>query len=98
MSTAAELVMKSAQANEQMALVARHFPEIADRRLIFFLYSREVCARRASKLRKRDNVEVVFMRRTKNGKSRYRWIGKPWAIGFDLASGPDRTAITTTRN
>lgn len=39
----------------------------------FLLTHREVCARRASKLRKRGE-DVYFHHSTPNGKARYRWF------------------------
>lgn len=38
-----------------------------------FQWCREVCARRARKLRKRGEL-VSFVRSTTNGKSRYTWM------------------------
>lgn len=62
-----------------------------------YLLAREVCARRASKLRKRANVVVMFHHWTANGKCRYRWFKEPIIIGIDPASGPDHTVTTTIR-
>lgn len=51
-------------------------------KLIVMTFGREVCARRARKLRRRGE-QVVFTRRTGPGKARFRWIAH---ITFDLAT------------
>lgn len=72
MSNAAEIAI----AHEEFRLrLAPHLAELERRAAaaLFRLNAREVCARRARKLRRRG-CDVRFMRNTANGKARYGWM------------------------
>ena len=79
MSTADEIQMRQEEArpilqefadNIAIAVKAIHQDNC------YSVYGREVCARRARKLRRRGK-QVRLWGKTKNGKSRYRWL--PWS-------------------
>jgi hypothetical protein len=75
-------------------------------KLIWEQFSREVCARRARKLRKRGE-DVRFARLTSNGKARYRWMRKgpalniipddPWSGETWIQTGFSRAGVATIK-
>lgn len=79
MSTAPEVNEKIKSMSHSMALFRASMDVATERILddIFYLsFGREVCSRRARKLRKRGDT-VKFFSRTKTGKARYRWKRGP---------------------
>ncbi len=76
MSTAAEILARINATMPALEVIRRNFE--LQQMLIFGtsivkIMGREVCARRARKLRKRGH-QVVFHSWTVNGKCRYRWV------------------------
>jgi hypothetical protein len=84
MSTAQEIAMKLEASIPALRAFGERLAEMNNDIINYGIHiamGREVCARRARKLRKRGH-SVVFSGRTKNGKARYRWMKRipPWAI------------------
>jgi len=94
MTTAQEIELKAAEVRMKIEALARGVETMA-RDIVTYgtrvAIGREVCARRARKLRKRGD-DVRYVGRTKTGKARYSWIRRiaPWAfyIPNDLGQGP----------
>jgi len=84
MTTAQEIELKALMCMPRIAALTRHL-EAVTRDLVTYgthvAIGREVCARRARKLRKRGE-SVRYVGRTKTGKARYSWMRRiaPWAI------------------
>lgn len=84
MTTAQEIELKAAEVRPRIEALARG-AETMLRDLVthaaHVAIGREVCARRARKLRKRGD-DVRYVGRTKNGKARYSWMRRiaPLAI------------------
>lgn len=76
MITAQEIELKMLMTMPRSAALTRHV-EAMTRDLVRYgthvAIGREVCARRARKLRKR-NEDVRYVGRTTTGKARYRWM------------------------
>lgn len=76
MSTADEILTLMADAEARMAparaALGEAFRMMSDK-LIVMTFGREVCARRARKLRRRGE-QVHFTHRTGPGKKRFRWM------------------------
>lgn len=84
MTTAQEIELKAAMIAPKIAAFARQIEAMTNDLAIYGTHvaiGREVCARRARKLRKRGE-DVRYHGRTKNGKARYTWTKRlpPWAI------------------
>lgn len=81
MSTASEILLMHESAMRRLAQNL----EVAIQDMIVYgthvAMGREVCARRARKLRKRGE-DVRYARSSATGKARYRWMKRiaPWAI------------------
>jgi len=84
MTTAQEIELKALMTMPRIAALTRHVEAMA-RDLVTYgthvAIGREVCARRARKLRKRGE-SVRYIGRTTTGKTRYSWLRTipPWAI------------------
>ena len=84
MTTAQEIELKALMAMPRIAALTRHVEAVA-RDLVTYgthvAIGREVCARRARKLRKRGE-SVRYAGKTTTGKARYSWMRRipPWAI------------------
>lgn len=84
MTTAQEIEMKALMTLPRLEAITRHV-EAMTRDLVTYgthvAIGREVCARRARKLRKRGE-SVRYVGRTSTGKARYSWLRTipPWAI------------------
>jgi len=84
MTTAQEIELKALMALPRLAAITRHV-EAMTRDLVTYgahvAIGREVCARRARKLRKRGE-SVRYIGRTTTGKTRYSWLRTipPWEI------------------
>ena len=84
MTTAQEIELKMLMTMPRIAALTRHV-EAMTRDLVTYgthvAIGREVCARRARKLRKRGE-NVRYIGRTTTGKARYSWLRTipPWAI------------------
>ena len=84
MTTAQEIELKAAEVRPKIEALAKGV-ETMLRDLVTYgthvAIEREVCARRARKLRKRG-VDVRYIGRTSTGKARYSWMRRiaPWAI------------------
>ena len=90
MTTAQEIRLKAAEVIPKIEALTRGV-ETMLRDLAtygtYFAIGREVCARRARKLRKRGD-SVRYVGRTSTGKARYSWMRRiaPWAIYMPNAS------------
>lgn len=84
MTTAQEIELKAAEVRPKIEALAKGV-ETMLRDLVTYgthiAIGREVCARRARKLRKRGD-DVRYVGRTSTGKARYSWRRRiaPWAI------------------
>ena len=76
MSTAAEMLMRQAEAQRWLDYASRRLNDEFVQPLTIITFGREVCARRARKLRKRGDA-VRFKRWTPNGRCRYAWMRQP---------------------
>jgi hypothetical protein len=56
--------------------MANNFQNEYINKILYLANGREVSARRARKLRKRNNVSIRYWATTINGKIRYRWSRK----------------------
>lgn len=96
MTTAQEIELKALMCVPRIAALTRHV-EAMTRDLVTYgthvAIGREVCARRARKLRKRGE-SVRYAGRTKTGKARYSWMRRiaPWAIYMPNARGQGSAA------
>ncbi len=76
MSTATEILARMADVDARMAPVRaaldKEFRTMCDK-MIVMSFGREICERRARKLRRRGEL-VHFVRRTGPGKKRFRWL------------------------
>ena len=76
MTTALEIELKALMSQPRMVAITRHVEAMA-RDLVTYgthvALGREVCARRARKLRKRGE-SVRYVGRTTTGKTRYSWL------------------------
>lgn len=84
MGTAQEIEMKIAAAMPRLEAITRHVETMVRDLATYGTHvaiGREVCARRARKLRKRGE-DVRYVGRTTTGKARYSWMRRiaPWAI------------------
>ena len=84
MATVQEIEMRMAEALPKLKSIARYVEGMTNDLLNYgthFAIGREVCARRARKLRKRGE-SVRYVGRTSTGKARYIWMRRiaPWAI------------------
>lgn len=81
MSTAAEMRARMAAAQGHLDRVAELVAAEVVHPTSVRSLGREVCARRARKLRKAGH-SVQFHRSTSTGKARYKWLPKPLTIGL----------------
>ena len=84
MTTAQEIELKAAEARLKIEALAKGVETMLADLVAYGTHvaiGREVCARRARKLRKRKE-DVRYIGRTKTGKARYSWMRRiaPWAI------------------
>lgn len=84
MTTAQEIELKAAELKPQIEALTRSVETMLRDVATYGTHVaiwREVCARRARKLRKRSE-DVRYVGRTKTGKARYSWMRRiaPWAI------------------
>lgn len=84
MSTAKEIELRAAEARAWLDKATQAVANEITTPFMLRVYGREVCARRARKLRKRGAV-VRFTRWTPNGKCRYHWMPPPFR--FILSAG-----------
>lgn len=86
--TGQEIELRRAVMAPKVAAMIRHLESMMKDLLIHGMHvalGREVCARRARKLRKRGE-DVRYIGRTKTGKARYRWMNRI-APRYPLAKG-----------
>lgn len=84
MTTAQELELTAAEVRLRMEALSKAVETTLRDTMTYGTYvaiRRQVCARRARKLRKRGE-SVWYVGRTKTGKARYSWMRRiaPWAI------------------
>lgn len=80
MMTADEIIMQMAEAERRLAPVRAVFSRAMDD-LTVAVFGREVCARRARRLRRRGAYVVPALQRSSTGKQRYRWLPRVrWGI------------------
>lgn len=102
MTTAQEIELKALMTMPRIAALTRHVEAMA-RDLVTYgthvAIGREVCARRARKLRKRGE-SVRYIGRTTTGKTRYSWLRTipPWAIYRSNAGGEATGAALCDRS
>lgn len=77
MSTAAEMELRAVQARRYLDVAARLVHQQMVEPLTVIALGREICARRARKLRKRGD-RVQFKQWTANRKCRYCWVPVPF--------------------
>ena len=90
MTTAQEIELKAAEVRPKIEALAKGVETMLRDLATYGTHiaiGREVCARRARKLRRRGD-EVFYVGRTKTGKARYSWMRRiaPWAIYMPNAS------------
>lgn len=76
MSTAREIQIRQAESVITLGTVVKVINSCLDTMandIVMKMYGREVCARRAAKIRRRGD-NVGFVGRTKTGKARYGWM------------------------
>lgn len=74
--TVREIVLKLAESDKAMAGILRHTKAALEDLHVYGTHisvGRQVCARRARKLRRRGE-DVLLIGRTKNGKALYSWL------------------------
>lgn len=95
MSTGQEIQMKLAQALPHLKAAGKALAETMTESAMLRLIGKEVCARRASKLRKRGEL-VRWSGMTCTGKSRYLWMHRLKLMpNVKVSSGaqePDKSA------
>ena len=84
MGTAQEIELKAAEVRPKIEALARGVETMLHDLVTYGTHiaiGREVCSRRARKLRKRGE-DVLYVGRTKTDKARYSWMRRiaPWAI------------------
>ena len=100
MTTAQEIELKALMTMPRIAALTRHVEAMA-RDLVTYgthvAIGREVCARRARKLRKRGE-SVRYIGRTTTGKTRYSWMRRiaPWAIYMPNAKVTGSPALSAS--
>jgi hypothetical protein len=83
-STATEIEIKNSQAVDRLLAVSAAVGLDVNRMISKFVdnyMSREVCAKRARKLRKRGE-DVAYSCRSKTGKARYRWTPNNFTVSW----------------